>query len=86
MSIGFANCLKVLLFFLLFKFLINLGENDEPVGTNLRPKSIGTSKNFPGQNMLTSVSAVRKWIQALSNELSKRLMDDYEKVGHIFLK
>uniref|UniRef100_A0A914H5B5 DNA polymerase eta n=1 Tax=Globodera rostochiensis TaxID=31243 RepID=A0A914H5B5_GLORO len=59
------------------------GTNDEPICPNLQPKSLGVSKNFAGANMLTTIMAVRKWIQALSNELSKRLVQDDDKYGRV---
>uniref|UniRef100_A0A183CPH6 IMS_C domain-containing protein n=1 Tax=Globodera pallida TaxID=36090 RepID=A0A183CPH6_GLOPA len=57
--------------------------NEEPICPNLQPKSLGVSKNFAGANMLTTIMAVRKWIQALCNELSKRLAQDDDKYGRV---
>uniref|UniRef100_A0A183BR02 DNA polymerase eta n=1 Tax=Globodera pallida TaxID=36090 RepID=A0A183BR02_GLOPA len=59
------------------------GTNDEPICPNLQPKSLGVSKNFAGANMLITIMAVRKWIQALCNELSKRLAQDDDKYGRV---
>ncbi|KAI3407811.1 hypothetical protein GPALN_014149 [Globodera pallida] len=59
------------------------GTNEEPICPNLQPKSLGVSKNFAGANMLTTIMAVRKWIQALCNELSKRLAQDDDKYGRV---
>ncbi|PIO71214.1 hypothetical protein TELCIR_06892 [Teladorsagia circumcincta] len=41
--------------------------------------SIAVSKNFPGKNALVTVSEVRRWIEGLSKELSKRLVADQVK-------
>ncbi|KAL3100488.1 hypothetical protein niasHS_000191 [Heterodera schachtii] len=59
------------------------GHNDEPVCSNLQPKSLGTSKQFAGASMLATVAEVKKWVHALSNELSKRLVADDDKYGRI---
>ncbi|KAL3100486.1 hypothetical protein niasHS_000189 [Heterodera schachtii] len=59
------------------------GHNDELVCSNLQPKSLGTSKQFAGASMLATVAEVKKWVHALSNELSKRLVADDDKYGRI---
>ncbi|KAK6744714.1 hypothetical protein RB195_011434 [Necator americanus] len=55
------------------------GHDDEPVKPRNNQLSIAVSKNFPGKNALTTVAEVRRWIEGLSKELSKRLVADQIK-------
>uniref|UniRef100_A0A914HF49 DNA polymerase eta n=1 Tax=Globodera rostochiensis TaxID=31243 RepID=A0A914HF49_GLORO len=57
------------------------GEDDDLVSAKLPPKSVGVSKNFPGQTALNLSSSVKKWVQGLSVELSKRLIEHESKFG-----
>ncbi|WKY02154.1 hypothetical protein Q1695_015849 [Nippostrongylus brasiliensis] len=55
------------------------GIDDEPVKPRNSQLSIAVSKNFPGKNALTTVAEVKRWIDGLSKELSKRLVTDQVK-------
>ncbi|XGW16190.1 hypothetical protein V3C99_001552 [Haemonchus contortus] len=55
------------------------GFDDEPVKPRDSQQSIAVSKNFPGKNKLETVPEVRRWIEGLSKELSKRLVADQVK-------
>ncbi|VDN23449.1 unnamed protein product [Cylicostephanus goldi] len=55
------------------------GLDDEPVKPRNNQLSIAVSKTFPGKNALTTVAEVRRWIEGLSKELSKRLVADQVK-------
>uniref|UniRef100_A0A183CP19 UmuC domain-containing protein n=1 Tax=Globodera pallida TaxID=36090 RepID=A0A183CP19_GLOPA len=55
------------------------GEDDDVVSAKLPPKSVGVSKNFPGQTALNSTASAKKWVQGLSVELSKRLIEHESK-------
>ncbi|XP_026470311.1 DNA polymerase eta isoform X2 [Ctenocephalides felis] len=52
------------------------GFDNEPVVQRLTAKSIGCSKNFPGRNSITTVTALRHWLHELANEVSERLEKD----------
>nr|CDJ90718.1 DNA-repair protein domain containing protein [Haemonchus contortus] len=57
------------------------GFDDEPVKPRDSQQSIAVSKNFPGKNALATVPEVRRWIEGLSKELSKRLVADQVKIS-----
>ncbi|VEL23254.1 unnamed protein product [Protopolystoma xenopodis] len=52
------------------------GTDTEPVTPRSLPKSIGCSKNFLGQNALTSQTLILHWLRTLSDELVERLRED----------
>ncbi|CAI4231433.1 unnamed protein product [Auanema sp. JU1783] len=52
------------------------GHDDEAVKLRNSQSSIAVSKNFPGKNAIVGVEMMKKWLDGLTKELSKRLITD----------
>ncbi|CAM9153003.1 unnamed protein product [Choristocarpus tenellus] len=59
------------------------GIDREPVKPGSAPKSIGSSKTFPGKSQISSESELFHWLTELSKELCERLVTHREREGQV---
>jgi DNA polymerase eta len=55
------------------------GKDGEDVKPRMLPKSISCGKTFRGQNVLTGLTAVHKWLLQLGQELQERIEADRQQ-------